>query len=95
MQRMRLFNCFNLENRGINTVICWSKFDVNITKYYSLFTSESSSSYCVNNLNFPANAHQIDKAKDLIKKLAFSFNSEGFENPVLQKYWRNIEALAY
>jgi hypothetical protein len=34
------------------------------------------------------------KAKDLIKKLAFSFNSEGFENPVLQKYWRNIEALA-
>ena len=41
-----------------------------------------------------ANAHQIDKAKDLIKKLAFSFNSEGFENPVLQKYWRNIEALA-
>ena len=75
-------------------MICWSKFDVNITKYYSLFTSESSSSYCVNNLNFPANAHQIDKAKDLIKKLAFSFNSEGFENPVLQKYWRNIEALA-
>jgi hypothetical protein len=71
-----------------------SKFDVNITKYYSLFTSESSSSYCVNNLNFPANADQIDKAKDLIKKLAFSFNSEGFENPVLQKYWRNIEALA-
>jgi hypothetical protein len=71
-----------------------SKFDVNITKYYSLFTSESSSSYCVNNLNFTANADQIDKAKDLIKKLAFSFNSEGFENPVLQKYWRNIEALA-
>lgn len=41
-----------------------------------------------------ANTDQIDKAKDLIKKLAFTFNSESFENPVLQKYWRNIEALA-
>lgn len=30
----------------------------------------------------------------MIKKLAFTFNSESFENPVLQKYWRNIEALA-
>ncbi|CAG2194360.1 G22P1 [Mytilus edulis] len=41
-----------------------------------------------------ANTEQIDKAKDMIKKLAFTFNSESFENPVLQKYWRNIEALA-
>ena len=45
-------------------------------------------------MNFSANTDQIDKAKDLIKKLAFTFNSESFENPVLQKYWRNIEALA-
>lgn len=41
-----------------------------------------------------ANTDQIDKAKEMIKKLAFTFNSESFENPVLQKYWRNIEALA-
>ncbi|KAK3593948.1 hypothetical protein CHS0354_040681 [Potamilus streckersoni] len=45
--------------------------------------------------NMPrANAEQIDKAKEVIRKLQFSFSSENFENPVLQKYWRNIEALA-
>jgi ATP-dependent DNA helicase 2 subunit 1 len=43
---------------------------------------------------FKANAEQIEKAKELIKKMKFTFNSESFENPSLQKYWRNIEALA-
>ncbi|ESO97963.1 hypothetical protein LOTGIDRAFT_182021 [Lottia gigantea] len=41
-----------------------------------------------------ATTEQIDKAKELIKKLQFKFNSESFENPVLQNHWRNIEALA-
>lgn len=41
-----------------------------------------------------ANTDQIDKAKEIIKKLQFTFSSESFENPTLQKYWRNIEALA-
>ncbi|KAK3104193.1 hypothetical protein FSP39_025165 [Pinctada imbricata] len=41
-----------------------------------------------------ATTEQIDKAKEIIKKLGFTFNSEAFENPVIQKYWRNIEALA-
>ena len=43
---------------------------------------------------FTANAEQIDAAKELIKKLQFSYSAESFENPVLQKHWRNIEALA-
>ena len=41
-----------------------------------------------------ANAEQIDAAKELVKKLQFSYSPESFENPVLQKHWRNIEALA-
>jgi len=41
-----------------------------------------------------ASTEQIDMAKEVIKKLKFRFNSEDFENPVLQKHWRNIEALA-
>ncbi|XP_061181426.1 X-ray repair cross-complementing protein 5-like [Saccostrea echinata] len=41
-----------------------------------------------------ADAGQIEKAKEMIKKMKFTFNSENFENPSLQKYWRNIEALA-
>ncbi|KAL5006717.1 hypothetical protein ScPMuIL_015523 [Solemya velum] len=41
-----------------------------------------------------ANSDQIAKAKELIKKLQFPFTSESFENPVLQNYWRNVEALA-
>ncbi|XP_041366817.1 X-ray repair cross-complementing protein 6-like [Gigantopelta aegis] len=41
-----------------------------------------------------ATTEQIDKAKEVVKKLAFNFSSESFENPVLQKHWRNIEALA-
>ncbi|XP_052799774.1 X-ray repair cross-complementing protein 5-like [Mya arenaria] len=41
-----------------------------------------------------ANAEQIDAAKKVLKKLQFPYTAESFENPVLQKYWRNIEALA-
>lgn len=41
-----------------------------------------------------ANAEQIDAAKEMVKKLQFSYSAESFENPVLQKHWRNIEALA-
>ncbi|XP_059150749.1 X-ray repair cross-complementing protein 6-like [Physella acuta] len=41
-----------------------------------------------------ATKEQIAKAKDVVKKLTFKFSSENFDNPVLQKHWRNIEALA-
>ncbi|CAL1529577.1 unnamed protein product [Lymnaea stagnalis] len=41
-----------------------------------------------------ATKEQIAKAKEIIKKMTFKFNSENFENPVLQNHWRNIEALA-
>ncbi|KAH9491851.1 X-ray repair cross-complementing protein 6 [Bulinus truncatus] len=41
-----------------------------------------------------ATKEQVDKAKEVIKKLKFNFSSEDFENPVLQNHWRNIEALA-
>ncbi|XP_071809143.1 X-ray repair cross-complementing protein 5-like [Asterias amurensis] len=37
---------------------------------------------------------QINKAKDVVKKLQFNFRSENFENPVLQTHYRNLEALA-
>ena len=43
---------------------------------------------------FIANTEQIDAAKEVLKKLQFTYSSESFENPVLQKHWRNIEALA-
>lgn len=36
----------------------------------------------------------VDKAIEIIKKLQFAYHPESFENPVLQKHWRNIEALA-
>ncbi|GBM39345.1 X-ray repair cross-complementing protein 6 [Araneus ventricosus] len=36
----------------------------------------------------------IEKSKEIIKKLQFAYHPESFENPVLQKHWRNIEALA-
>ena len=48
----------------------------------------------IKHLYFVANAEQIDAAKELVKKLQFSYSPESFENPVLQKHWRNIEALA-
>lgn len=41
-----------------------------------------------------ANTEQIDAAKEILKKLQFTYSTESFENPVLQKHWRNIEALA-
>ena len=43
---------------------------------------------------FLATTEQIDKAKELIKKLAFNFNSENFENPRLQHHYANVEAMA-
>ena len=36
----------------------------------------------------------MDKAKDMIKKLAFPFSPHLFENPSLQKYYANLEAMA-
>lgn len=45
-------------------------------------------------LYISAGSEQVEKAKEMIKKMKFTFNSENFENPSLQKYWRNIEALA-
>lgn len=41
-----------------------------------------------------ASPEQIDAAKEMLKKLQFTYTAESFENPVLQKHWRNIEALA-
>lgn len=41
-----------------------------------------------------ANTEQIDKAKELLKKLQFAFRSESFENPVLQQHYANVEAMA-
>lgn len=41
-----------------------------------------------------ANTEQIDAAKEVLKKLQFTYSTESFENPVLQKHWRTVEALA-
>jgi ATP-dependent DNA helicase 2 subunit 1 len=41
-----------------------------------------------------ASDEQIDKAKKIIRKLMFNFQSESFENPVLQKHYRTLEAIA-
>ena len=41
-----------------------------------------------------ASEDQIQAAKEVVKKLRFQFSSEAFENPFLQRHWRNIEALA-
>lgn len=41
-----------------------------------------------------ATVDQIDKAKELLKKLQFAFRSESFENPVLQQHYANVEAMA-
>jgi len=48
----------------------------------------------IDHFSLPANAEQIDAAKEVLKKLQFTYTAESFENPVLQRYWRNIEALA-
>nr|XP_006811758.1 PREDICTED: X-ray repair cross-complementing protein 6-like [Saccoglossus kowalevskii] len=49
-------------------------------------------------LNYPsaprANTDQVDKAKEIVKKLQFTYKSEAFENPYLQTHYRNLEALA-
>lgn len=37
---------------------------------------------------------QVEKAKEIVKKLQFNFDSDAFENPALQTHWRYIEALA-
>ncbi|XP_070552798.1 X-ray repair cross-complementing protein 6-like [Ptychodera flava] len=41
-----------------------------------------------------ANTDQVDKAKEMVKKLQFTYRSEAFENPSLQTHYRNLEALA-
>ncbi|XP_071954852.1 X-ray repair cross-complementing protein 5-like [Antedon mediterranea] len=41
-----------------------------------------------------ANPDQVDKAKQLIKKLQFKFHPNSFENPDVQTFWRNLEVLA-
>jgi len=41
-----------------------------------------------------ASGEQIDKAKEMIKKLQFAFRSENFENPALQKHYASVEAMA-
>ncbi|XP_073500317.1 X-ray repair cross-complementing protein 6 [Phyllobates terribilis] len=42
----------------------------------------------------PANEEQVDKMKEIVHKLRFKYRSDSFENPVLQKHFRNLEALA-
>ncbi|XP_068955523.1 X-ray repair cross-complementing protein 6 isoform X2 [Petaurus breviceps papuanus] len=41
-----------------------------------------------------ANPEQVDKMKAIVRKLRFKYRSDSFENPVLQQYFRNLEALA-
>ncbi|XP_021565873.1 X-ray repair cross-complementing protein 6 isoform X2 [Carlito syrichta] len=41
-----------------------------------------------------ANPEQVDKMKAIVQKLRFQYRSDNFENPVLQQYFRNLEALA-
>ncbi|XP_045690801.1 X-ray repair cross-complementing protein 6 [Phyllostomus hastatus] len=41
-----------------------------------------------------ANPEQVDKMKAIVQKLRFKYRSDSFENPVLQQYFRNLEALA-
>jgi len=41
-----------------------------------------------------ATNEQIDKAKEILTKLKFEFSSESFENPILQRFFRTLEALA-
>ncbi|KAK2178913.1 hypothetical protein NP493_525g06064 [Ridgeia piscesae] len=41
-----------------------------------------------------ASTEQVDKAKEIVKKLQFVFSSENFENPTLQRYYANVEAMA-
>ncbi|XP_062513142.1 X-ray repair cross-complementing protein 5-like [Corticium candelabrum] len=41
-----------------------------------------------------ANLTQVDKAKEIVKKLTFTFKPDAFENPALQAHYKNLEALA-
>ncbi|XP_061564153.1 X-ray repair cross-complementing protein 6 [Cololabis saira] len=41
-----------------------------------------------------ASQTQVDKMKKIVSKLSFKYRSDSFENPVLQKHYRNLEALA-
>ncbi|XP_031572511.1 X-ray repair cross-complementing protein 6-like isoform X2 [Actinia tenebrosa] len=41
-----------------------------------------------------ATTEQVNKAKEIIKKLTFTFRSTDFENPSLQKHYNHLEALA-
>ncbi|XP_008495455.1 X-ray repair cross-complementing protein 6 [Calypte anna] len=42
----------------------------------------------------PASREQVNKMKEIIKKLQFKYRPDSFENPVLQQHFRNLEALA-
>uniref|UniRef100_A0A3P9KEP8 DNA helicase n=1 Tax=Oryzias latipes TaxID=8090 RepID=A0A3P9KEP8_ORYLA len=41
-----------------------------------------------------ASQMQVNKMKEIISKLRFKYRSDAFENPVIQKHFRNLEALA-
>ena len=41
-----------------------------------------------------ANEEQIDKMKEVIDKLKFTYTPDSFENPALQKFYRCLEAFA-
>ncbi|XP_067830718.1 X-ray repair cross-complementing protein 6 isoform X2 [Heptranchias perlo] len=41
-----------------------------------------------------ANQDQIEKMKSVVQKLRFIYRPESFENPVIQRHFRNLEALA-
>ncbi|XP_078060614.1 X-ray repair cross-complementing protein 6-like, partial [Mustelus asterias] len=41
-----------------------------------------------------ASEDQIEKMKSVVQKLRFKYRPESFENPVLQRHFRNLEALA-
>ncbi|XP_020376347.2 X-ray repair cross-complementing protein 6 [Rhincodon typus] len=41
-----------------------------------------------------ANEDQIEKMKLIVQKLRFKYRPESFENPVIQRHFRNLEALA-
>jgi len=41
-----------------------------------------------------ADAEQILKAREVVKKLRFAYTPYRFDNPKLQWHWRNMETLA-
>lgn len=43
---------------------------------------------------FTANTDQVEKCKALIEKLSFPYQTSMFENPSLQKFYSNLEAMA-